>query len=145
MAAIKGSKQLLSMLNEALAKEMAVSIQYMWQHILAKGMYSNAIGPTFRLISLQEMLHGELIAERLDYLGGKPTTEPGKINIGGTDPFKMLKVDVKAEEDAIALYKKIIKLADKEGDISTRKMMEDILLQEENHHNTFTNLIENPL
>lgn len=145
MALKKASKQLLEMLNEAIAREIAVSIQYMWQHIMAKGMYSNAIGPTFRMIALQEMLHAELIAERLEYLGGKPTTTPAMIDIGGSDPIKMLKLDVKAEEEAIALYKKIIKLADKEDDIATRKMMEDILMQEEAHHNTFTTMLEKPI
>lgn len=145
MATKKANKQLLDMLNEAIAREIAVSIQYMWQHIMAKGIYSNAVAPTFRLIALQEMLHAELIAERLEYLGGKPTTTPTTIDVGGSDPLKMLKLDVKAEEEAIVLYKKIIKLADKEDDVTTRKLMEDILRDEENHHNQFTTLLEKPI
>jgi bacterioferritin len=136
------SKKLLDMLNQAIAREIAVSIQYMWQHVMIKGMYAEAIGPTFRITALAEMLHAELIAERLDYLGGEPTTKPYKITVGGGEPKKMLQLDVKAEEEAIAMYKDIIKLADKEGDITTRKLFEQILGEEEGHHNTFTGLLE---
>jgi bacterioferritin len=144
-SATKVSKKLLDMLNEAIAREMAVSIQYMWQHVMIKGMYAEAVGPKLRMIALAEMLHAELIAERLDYLGGEPTTKPYKITVGGGNPKNILNIDVAAEEEAIAMYKDIIRLADKEGDITTRKLFEQILGEEEDHHNTFTTLLENPL
>ena len=78
------SKLLKDKLNEAIAREMQVSIQYMWQHIVVKGMNAQSVGPVFRLTAIAEMLHAELIAERLDYLGGKPTTQPSPINVGGS-------------------------------------------------------------
>lgn len=136
------SKELMEMLNQAIAREIAVSIQYMWQHVTVKGMYAEAVGPVFRTTALTEMLHAEMIAERLDYLGGEPTTKPYTITVDGGDPVKMLKLDVKAEEEAISMYKDIIRLADKEGDITTRKLFEDVLRDEENHHNIFSNLLE---
>jgi bacterioferritin len=135
------SKKLLDMLNDAIAREIAVSIQYMWQHIMVKGIAAETVGGVFRTIALAEMLHAELIAERLDYLGGVPTTKPATIEVGGSDAAKMLKLDVKAEEEAIDMYKKIIKLADKEGDSTTRKLFEQILAEEEDHHNTFSTLL----
>jgi bacterioferritin len=138
------TKKLKDMLNMAIAREISVSIQYMWQHVRVKGMYAEAIGPVFRTIALTEMLHAEQIAERLDYLGGEPTTKPSPITVGGGDPRKMLKLDVKAEEEAITMYREIIKLADKEGDITTRKLFEQILMEEEAHHSTFSNLLEKP-
>ncbi|MEJ2183031.1 MAG: ferritin-like domain-containing protein [Nitrospirota bacterium] len=135
------AKKMGELLNQAIAREIAVSIQYMWQHVMVKGLYAQSVGPVFRQIALTEMLHAEMIAERLDYLGGKPTTEPATINVGGSDPEAMLKLDVKAEEEALALYREIIELAQKEGDYTTRKLFEDILRDEENHHNTFLNLL----
>jgi bacterioferritin len=113
----------------------------MWQHILAKGINAQAVGPILRQLALAEMLHGELIAERLDYLGGKPTTQPAPIVIG-KNLKEMLALDKKAEEDAIRLYREIIKLADKEDDYTTKKLFEQILADEENHHNTFSSLLE---
>jgi bacterioferritin len=53
----------------------------------------------------------------------------------------MLEVDAKAEEEAIELYKEIIKLAQAEGDSTTRLLFEQILSDEEDHHDKFTTLL----
>lgn len=135
------SDKMKDLLNQAIGREIAVAIQYMWQHVMIKGMYAEAVGPTLRMIALQEMLHAELIAERLDYLGGTPTTIPAEIKVGGTAK-EMIQWNVKAEEEAIAMYKDIIALAKEDDDISTRKLFEDILRDEEGHHNTFSGLLE---
>lgn len=135
------SENLKRLLNEAIAREIAVSVQYMWQHVMVKGIVSESVGPVFKTIAIAEMKHAETIAERLDYLGGAPTTKPTKIEVGGS-AANMLKIDVKLEAEAIALYKSIIKLADKEGDVTTKTMFEKILADEEGHHNTFTTLLE---
>ena len=134
------SENLRNLLNEAIAREIAVSIQYMWQHVMVKGINTESVGGVFRSISLVEMKHAEMIAERLDYLGGVPTTKPYKIEVDGS-PENMLKKDVKAEEEGITLYRSIIKLADKEGDTTTRTLFEGILAEEEEHHKIFTTLI----
>ncbi|MEM3615729.1 MAG: ferritin-like domain-containing protein, partial [Candidatus Methanomethylicia archaeon] len=66
------SKELLELLNEAVASEMQVSIQYMWQHVQWSGIKGLAVKDTLKSIAIQEMKHAERIAERLFYLGGKP-------------------------------------------------------------------------
>ena len=53
----------------------------------------------------------------------------------------MLEVDARAEEEAIDLYKEIIKQAASEGDSTTRLLFEEILAEEEDHHDTFTTLL----
>jgi bacterioferritin len=134
------SKKILEMLNKAIAMELQVSIQYMWQHVLATGVDSVAVADVFKEFAITEMKHAEALAERLAYLDGMPTTKPAPVFVGGTLK-EMLQTDVKAEESAIALYRKIIKLADDEGDITTRKLIEGILGDEEGHHDTFTNIL----
>lgn len=135
------SKKLMELLNRGIARELQVSIQYMWQHVLAKGVESAAVEDIFKKIAITEMKHAEEIAERLAYLGGTPTTKPDPIFVGGSLK-KMLQMNVKAEEEAIALYKQTIKVADQEGDVTTRRLFEEILGQEEEHHDTFTKLLE---
>ena len=135
------SKELMDMLNEAIANELQVSIQYMWQHVTVPGIHSESVGGIFKKISTTEMKHAEAIAERLDYLGGKLTTKPSPITVG-KNVKEMLKIDKKAEENAIKLYKAIIARAAKEGDVVTKKLFEDILTQEEDHHNQFSTLLE---
>ena len=135
------SKELLEKLNTAISLELQVSIQYIWQHVTVRGINSESVGGVFKGFGITEMKHAEAIGERLDYLGGKLTTKPAPIQVG--DSLKdMLGIDKKAEETAIKLYKEIIKLADKEGDVVTRKLFESILADEEDHHNTFSTLLE---
>lgn len=51
----------------------------MWQHVLARGPEGAAVGDAFKEIAIAEMKHAEQLAERLAYLGGKPTTKPNTI------------------------------------------------------------------
>lgn len=113
----------------------------MWQHVRIGGPHAASIGGVFKEIAIQEMKHAEAIAERVDYLGGVPTTKPAPITVG-EDWQEMLRLDLKAEEEAIAMYKEIIALARQEGDIATAKMFESILTDEEEHHNEFRTLLE---
>jgi len=46
------------------------------------------------------------------------------------------------EVEAILLYKKIIELAQKEGDVTTAFMFKEILEDEEEHHDLFTTMLE---
>ena len=135
------SKELLDMLNEAIANELQVSVQYMWQHVVCRGINSESVGGVFKQTSMAEMKHAEAIAERLDFLGGSPTTKPSPITVGDTIK-SMLTLDKKAEEDAIALYRRIIARADEEKDVTTRTLFEGILNAEEDHLNSFTTLLE---
>jgi len=135
------SAKLLEMLNQAIARELQVSIQYMWQHVQWRGVKGYAVSDEFKKIAIAEMKHAEKIAERLWYLGGKPTTKPDPINVG--DELKeMITFDVKAEEEAITMYKQIMDIAQKEGDVATREIFEEIEEEEEEHHDFFTSLLE---
>jgi len=135
------SAKLLDMLNRAIARELQVSIQYMWQHVQWKGIEHYAVSEQLKEIAIGEMKHAEKIAERLWYLGGKPTTQPSPIFVG--DKLEeMLGFDVKAELEAINMYKEIMDLAQKEGDVATKEIFEEIEEEEEEHHDFFTSLLE---
>ncbi|HJX02630.1 MAG TPA: ferritin-like domain-containing protein [Candidatus Bathyarchaeia archaeon] len=135
------SKKLLDMLNGAIAREMQVVVQYMWQHVQWIGVKGFATKDAFEEIAIAEMKHAEAIAERLFYLGGIPTTKPDPINVGKTLK-EMIAQDVKDESKAIAMYKEIIELARKESDETTAFLFMGILKDEEDHHDTFTTLLE---
>jgi bacterioferritin len=137
----KVSKTLLEQLNDAIAREMQVAIQYMWQHVQWGGVKGFAVHNELKSIAVAEMKHAEAIAERLYYLGGTPTTKPTPILVG-TNLKEMIAQDVKDEENAINLYKKIVEQARKEDDETTNRLFREILQQEEDHHDTFTTLLE---
>ncbi len=140
-AATKVSKGLLDKLNDAIAREIAVSIQYMWQHVQWGGVRGFAVHDELRAIAIAEMKHAEAIAERLFYLGAIPTTKPAPIFVG--DSLKqMIEANIQAEAEAIALYKDIVEMARQERDETTNRLFREILQQEEDHHDTFTTLME---
>jgi bacterioferritin len=132
---------LLDILNKSIARELQVSIQYMWHHVMAVGMESPAVKDLFKQISIQEMKHAESFAERLDLLGGVPTTQPSPILTGG-DLKKMIQDDVKAEQEAVDMYREAIRLAIEANDPVTRLMYEEILESEEDHLKTFSDLLK---
>ncbi len=134
------SQKLKDMLNMAIAREIQVSIQYMWQHVQWMGIDHFSVSDKLKDIAIEEMKHAEKIAERLWYLEGVPTTKPAEIKVG-EELYEMIKNDIKAEEEAIELYKNIQKQADSENDPTTRFIFEGILEQEEDHHDFFTSAV----
>ncbi len=135
------AEELLELLNRAIAREIGVSIQYMWQHVMAMGMKSPEIKDIFEDIAIEEMKHAEKIAERLFYLGGTPTTKPTPIVIGDSLE-EMIKADLNAEDEALELYANIIRVADSQEDSTTRLLFEEIMSNEEEHKHTFTILLK---
>lgn len=138
---VKVSKELLEMLNQAIAREIQVAVQYMWQHVQWGGVKGFSVKSELRSTAVAEMKHAETIAERLFYLGGIPTTKPDPIFVG-TTLKEMIEQDAKDEESAILLYQKIIAKARAEKDETTQELFQDILADEEEHHDTFISLLE---
>jgi bacterioferritin len=70
-----------------------------------------------------------------------PTTKPEPINVGKALK-EMITQDVTDEKKAIDMYKGIIKMAREESDETTAFLFMEILKDEEDHHDTFTTLLE---
>ena len=136
----------VSLLNQAVSREIQVSIQYMLQHakmeklirkviseniLLDKTTYE-AVGKFLREIAIQEMKHAAAVMERIYYLGGTATTKSDKPSIGNT-LSEFAKNGAKAEEEALVLYRMIIEAAGKIGDWETRELFEKIYSEEEKH------------
>ncbi len=137
----QASAELMELLNKAIARELQVAIQYMWQHVLWSGAKGFTVKDELKAIAIVEMKHAEVIAERLNYMGGIPTTKPDPIFIGSTLQ-EMIERDKHDEEAAIDMYRKIIEVSQKEEDAVTRLLFEKILADEEDHHDTFSTLLE---
>jgi len=144
--AIQATSDYISLLNQAVSREIQVSIQYMLQHtkmeklmrkvipeniLLDKTTYE-AVGKFLKEIAIEEMKHAADIMERIYYLGGSATTKADKPVIGNS-LSEFAKLGFKAEEEALALYRKIIKAAREIGDRETRKLFEKIYSAEEQH------------
>ena len=144
--AAKVTPEYFSLLNKGVAREIQVSIQYMLQHgkiekiikkvipenfLLDKTTYE-AVGKFLKDFAIQEMKHAAAIMERIYYLGGSATTKGDKPIIGNT-LSEFAKNGIKAEEEALVLYRQIIEAAGKIGDWETRELFEKIYSEEEEH------------
>jgi bacterioferritin len=143
---VKITTEYIDLLNMAVEREIQVSLQYLLQHakmeklirkvipenlLLDKTTY-NAVGKFLREIGIQEMKHAATIMERIYYLGGQATTKSSKVTVGDS-LSQFAKLGVKAEEEALTLYRQIIEIAAKMGDWETREVFEKIYGEEEAH------------
>lgn len=125
-------QRIVAALNEDLSGELGAIMQYLWHHFTGEGPESPFLLELFKETALDEMKHLSLLAERIVYLGGEPTTTIMPFAKGG-DLRRMVEDDLKAEEEAIRRYREHIKLCEEEGDYATRLMLEQILSDEERH------------
>lgn len=132
---------LVDTLNDLRARELAVIVQYMGHHYVMTGADAAALAGEFKEVAITEMKHAEALAERIDYLGGVPVTKPATIKSGATSVSDAATVNLASEEEAITLYTKAVAEAADAGDITTRKLLEDILGDEEDHANTFRTML----
>jgi bacterioferritin len=144
--AVEVSPEYINLLNQAVSREIQVSIQYMLQHakmekLIRKSIPENilldkttyeAVGKFLREFAIQEMKHAAAAMERIYYLGGEATTISDKPSIGDS-LSAFAKNGSKAEEEALTLYRKIIETAGKMGDWETRELFEKIYGEEEKH------------
>jgi bacterioferritin len=144
--AVKSTTEYLDLLNMAVARELQVSIQYMLQHakmekLMRKVIAENvlidkttydAVGKFLKEFAIVEMKHAADIMERIYYLGGSATTKGNKPVIGNS-LSDFAKLGVQAEQEALVLYRKIIKAAEEVGDRTTRQLFQKIYKEEEEH------------
>ena len=121
---------ILDLLNEAIARELGASIQFMWQHVIVERMEDHDLKDAFRDNAMDSMKRAMKIGERLFHLGGDPAVKPAPINIGSS-LREMIELDLKSVNEVIKIYQKIIELAAKEEDKNTRSLCEVILAEEE--------------
>jgi len=118
-------------LNAAIAMELQVSIQYIYQHVYAK---NNIFSMKVEKIAIAEMKHAESLARRIKELGGRPATVPSPVNIGYYDS-DMVSIDINDEHSAIYVYEGLL-----EGGIDEKTaIVVRRILQEEKSHLKFFN------
>jgi bacterioferritin len=132
-------EQACKLLNEALASEILCVLRYRHHQIVAKGIDYPQVAAEFKEHADSETAHMIMIAERIDQLGGDPDLNPATIaqrsateygKVG--DLLTMIKDDLVAERIAIEVYRQMIEWFGI-GDPTTRRMLEQILADEEEH------------
>ena len=132
-------EDIIKLLNDALATEIVCTLRYKRHYFTAKGLASPKIAEEFLVHANEETAHGDMIAERIVQLGGEPDFAPTTLTSRShadydesLDLQAMIRANLIAERVAIEAYGQMIKLIG-DKDSTTRRMLETILSQEQEH------------
>jgi len=128
----KRMKKMISDLNKDLEWEYAAAVQYVQHAAVISGAQFESIQKELLIHSNEEMLHAVMVSEQIDFLGGVPSVDVEKREIS-KDAIEMLKQDLAGEDNAIKRYKARIAEAESLQEYGLRRVLEDILIQEEEH------------
>ena len=134
-------------LNEALATEIVCVLRYKRHYFMATGIHANAVAAEFQEHAADEQEHADRLAERITQIGGEPNFNPEGLAsrshsqyVEGSSLVDMIKEDLVAERIAVESYGEIIRfLGDR--DITSRRLMEQLLEKEEEHADDMKDLL----
>ena len=139
----------VEVLNEALATEMVCVLRYKSHYYAAQGPRGRITAEEFLEHANEEQQHADAIAERLDQLGGPILLDPAGFAkrshteyVEGSGDLKAMVIEnLVAERVAIETYTEIIRwLGDR--DVTSRRLMEEILAKEEEHADDLAKILE---
>jgi len=142
-------KELIDMLNNALADEWLAYYQYWVGATIVKGPMRPNVEAELKEHAEEELKHANMLAERIVQLGGTPLLSPEELiknshcgYLAPNDPHvkKVLAQNIKGEQCAITVYSGI--LAKIKGDPITANMVRKIMQEEVEHEEDLENLME---
>jgi bacterioferritin len=141
-------ERLIAVLNEVVASEMVCYLRYTQNAIVAQGIDREQVAAMFRDHAAEELGHFHRVSDRVNQLGGAPDMDPATLTErshtdystpADTDLQGMIRENLVAERIVIATYAEIIRWIG-DADPTTRRLMEEILKDEEDHADELTDL-----
>ncbi len=140
--------RVIQVLNEALATELVCVLRYKRHYFTATGLDAAPVAAEFLEHANEEQVHADSLAARIVQLGGEPDFNPETLMARSHAEYDaspglldMVREDLVAERVAIASYAEIIQWLGA-GDPTTRRLMESILEQEEQHADDLLGFLE---
>jgi bacterioferritin len=129
-------KVVIKLLNDALATEYVCVLRYYRHYFMAKGMLADAVKAEFLEHAQQEQAHAGKLAERIVQLGGEPDFNPDTLTARSHAEYKE-----GSDLRAIDSYREMINFIG-DRDTTTKRILEEILAQEEEHADEFADLLD---
>jgi len=139
----KKNENSIKLLNKAVADELLAIHQYMYFHFHCDDQGYDLLASLFKKTAIQEMMHVEVLSERILFLKGdvemKILGEVKKIR----DPKGMLKCAAGMEDESAKEYNIWANECAANADSATKKIFEDLVADEEMHFDQFDTEMEN--
>ena len=141
-------KVIVELLNIALATEIVCVLRYKRHYYATHGIRAKFVSAEFLEHAKEEQAHADQIAERIVQLGEDPDLNPATLLSRAHSEYDeatslraMLEADLIAERIAIESYREMISFIGTR-DPTSRRMLESILAQEEEHAEDLVDLLE---
>ena len=126
------NEQLITLLNEDLAREYAAVIQYRTYASAVTGPYRQELREFFSAEINDELTHAALLADKVVTLGGKPETVPAPVKYSD-DPKKMLEYALEDEALTVTRYVERREQAEACGEYGLAVDFDDLIGDETKH------------
>jgi bacterioferritin len=130
---MQGDAQVIEFLNEQLTAELTAINQYFLHAKMQENWGYTTLAAHTRAESLDEMRHAEVLTDRILFLESLPNYQklfPLRIGESVPDQFRC---DMKIEVEAVDRLRRGIEYMRSVGDVTSAKIFEDILADEEQH------------
>ena len=142
---MQGDPEVIEFLNEQLTAELTAINQYFLHARMQLNFGWTTLAAHTRHESIDEMRHAELLTDRILFLDGLPNLQKLFALRIGESAKEMFECDMKVEVEAVDRLRRGIEYMRSVGDVTSARMFEDILADEEGHIDyleTQLNLIE---
>ncbi|MEG1612087.1 MAG: ferritin-like domain-containing protein [Alistipes sp.] len=133
----------INLLNDAIGKEIATSLQYMYFHVHFEDAGYKYLSRLMRQISIAEMRHIEEFAERIIYLQGDVNMNASFQTRQILEVTAALELCVQLEQSTIEGYNISSHACAVHADAVSHKMFQDVIAEEEKHHDLFRTELQN--
>ena len=142
---MQGDARVIEFLNEQLTAELTAINQYFLHARMQLNNGWTTLAAHTRHESIDEMRHAELLTDRILFLDGLPNLQKLFALRIGESVKEMFECDMLVEVEAVDRLRRGIEYMRSIGDVTSARMFEDILADEEGHIDyleTQLNLIE---
>ncbi|WP_034268921.1 bacterioferritin [Actinospica robiniae] len=130
---MQGDKDVIAILNEQLTAELTAINQYWLHYKLQENHGWVKLAKHTRHESIEEMEHADKLAERIIFLEGLPNFQKLSPLRIGQSITEMFECDMKVEVEAVERLRRGIRLMRERNDVTSAKIFEEILKDEEEH------------
>jgi bacterioferritin len=130
---MRGDERVIEFLNEQLTAELTAINQYFLHAKMQENWGYTKLAAHTRAESVDEMRHAEVLTDRILFLDGLPNYQRlFPLRIGET-VAEQFKADMLIEVEAVDRLRRGIEHMRSVGDVTSAKLFEDILADEEHH------------